>query len=178
MTTNDFVTVPAYDVQKLSVPYKNIVSAGNTEEITRKLFYSTKHLGKYDLDAGEHTGTHPGIDLKLPVGTPIGSIAGGSVYDVRENSVLGIHVLIEHHMGEEVFFSIYGHLGNTSVKKGQDVTPGQYIGNIGMTGSLTAPHLHLQVDRKRGEEPHQPYVPSSPADDKWMVNPIAFIDRY
>lgn len=189
MTELDFVDVPAYDMQKLMTPYKNVVNPRNDAEITRKLFYSTHYFGKYDLDAGEFTGAHPGIDLKLSLGTPIGSIAGGRVHRVVNQGPLGLHVIIEHRIGSAVYYSIYGHMGYAAVKDGDDVKPGQFIGTVGMTGSTTGAHVHLQVDighPSSGSEQtgyiHEPYSPKiipSPAEAaKWVVNPITFISEY
>lgn len=183
MGTNDFVEVPDYDLGKLMEPFRDAVSANDEEQITRKLFYSTKFFGAYDLDAGEYTWLHPGVDLKLALGTPLGSIAGGRVYAVRNDGVLGLHVLVEHRIPEEgVLYSIYGHLGSVSVQEGDAVKPGQMIGTVGMTGNTSAPHIHLQIDRKRGTDPHVPYrpdaVPSQTEAGRWTVHPIRFIQKY
>jgi murein DD-endopeptidase MepM/ murein hydrolase activator NlpD len=182
LTSDDLVPLPSYDLQKLSVPFKDLVSEGNEAEVTRKLFYSTKFLGKYDLDAGENTGIHTGVDLKLAIGTPLGAIGGGRVQTVAKNDILGVHVIIEHRIGTETYYSIYGHLQSATVAEGQAVTPGQLIGYVGSTGSTTGPHLHLQVDRGHGESVHVPYVAvagtSAAAAQEWTVHPIRFIDRY
>ncbi|TSD00600.1 MAG: peptidase [Candidatus Peregrinibacteria bacterium Greene1014_49] len=183
MTGEDFVATPGYDLEKFSTPFKLVVSRQNTEEITRRLFYSTKFLGQYDIDAGEYTGTHPGVDLKLAFGTPVGSIAGGRVYAVRSNDILGTHVIIEHrHPRDGTFYSTYAHLSSVTVRKNQRLRPGQTIGAVGMTGNTSAPHLHLQVDREYRGVTHAPYQPTDGASlqemQQWTVNPIRFIERY
>ena len=182
MAKTDLVAVPTYDLAKLDVPFKQLVDTHNEEEITRKLFYSTKFLGKYDLDAGEYTGTHPGVDLKLALGTPIGAIAGGRVYRVTQDDTLGLHVIIEHHIGKDVYYSIYGHFGSAAVQAGDTVQPGQFIGTVGSTGSTTGPHLHLQVDKGHDETVHAPYEPAKGTAvaeaERWTVNPIGFIAQY
>lgn len=181
MMPEDFVQIPSYDLQKLAVPFKTLVAEKNEPEVTRKLFYSTKYLGTYDLDAGEYSGHHPGVDLKLALGTPIGAIGGGRVNAVNGDGPLGLHVIIEHHIGNEVYFSIYGHLSFAAVRAGDNVTPGQFIGTVGMTGSTTGPHLHLQVDKDNGTSPHEPYQPgattSATEAAQWTVNPIRFIQE-
>lgn len=186
MPDTAFINVPAYDIQSLQTPMQSLIHPIHEQDIpliTAKLYYSTRHLGKYDVDAGENTGFHPGVDLKLAEGTPIGAIAGGRVHVVTKNETLGLHVMIEHrHPTDGTFYSIYGHLKDATVTEGDDVLPGDTIGHVGMTGSTSAPHLHLQVDRSHGEQQHQQYVPGRNAGDNnasdWTMNPIEFIARY
>lgn len=183
MRVEDFVPVPVYNLQKLLVAFRDLKNPRNDDEITRKLFYSTKHFAAYDLDAGEYTAVHPGVDLKLALGTPLGAIAGGRVHAVRTNPILGLHVIIEHrHPADGTFYSIYGHLGSARVSAGTGVQPGTVIGTVGLTGKTSGAHVHLQVDRGHGEATHNPYLPNSlpsPGEaDRWTVHPIRFIERY
>lgn len=183
MTDADFVPVPAYDLSKLLRPLSDLVNPRNEEEITRKLYYSTKFFGAYDVDAAEFTAVHPGVDLKLALGTPVGSVAGGRVATVEEDSVLGLHVIVEHRLGGEVYYSIYGHFGTVAVREGETVRPGQTLGTVGMTGNTSGPHLHLQIDRGQpGETDHRPYlppsVPSPEVADRFVVHPIRFIQEH
>lgn len=175
MADADFVSVPRYDLRTLTIPMEELLRDRNSNiaAITAKLFYSTRFFGKYDLDAGEYTGTHAGVDLKLARGTPIRVIGGGRVAVVTETQRLGLHVIVEHRLRSgETYYSIYGHLDSVSVSEGQDVTPGQTVGRVGMTGNTTAPHVHLQVDRGNPGERHEPYQgPQSNA----AVNPVTFI---
>jgi len=183
----EYVSVPSYNLQLLTIPMRSLLTPWNDKNIpiiTAKLFYSTRYYGKYDLDAGEFSGIHNGIDLKLNYGTPIGSIAGGRVQTVNSTGPLGRHIIIEHHTpNRSTFFSIYGHLAKIFVNPGDPVKPGQIIGTVGLTGNTTAPHLHLQVDRKiSGEKsPHEPFWPTkylTPEEaNVYSINPIVFI-RY
>lgn len=180
MTAADFVSLPRYDMSKLTIPMSSLTPV--TDEtipiITAKLFYSTRYLGKYDLDAAEGSGKHAGVDLKLARGTPIGAIAGGRVSSVGTTQSLGLYVIIEHRLRNgETYYSVYGHFDSTSVSVGQDVQPGQQIGNVGMTGNTSAPHLHLQVDRGTPGGNHVPFAEGGDAASG-MVNPISFIAKY
>jgi murein DD-endopeptidase MepM/ murein hydrolase activator NlpD len=184
----DFVPVPSYSLPILLRPLetlKNRVTQDEVDSITAKLYYSTRYFGKYDIDAGEYSGLHPGVDLKVAEGTPVAAIGGGRVHDVRTNATLGLHLLIEHRLQNgDGLFSIYGHLESSAVKKGEVVLPGQTIGTVGMTGNTTAPHLHLQLDRTEiGEAAHQPYWPagatvSQNEADLHSPHPLTFIRRY
>jgi murein DD-endopeptidase MepM/ murein hydrolase activator NlpD len=185
LAPSDFVAIPRYDLALLTEPMDGLIHPLRTSSIpiiTAKLFYSTRYFGAYDLDAGEFTGTHAGIDLKLAEGTPVGAVAGGRVETVAQDGLLGLHVIIEHHVRGERIFSIYGHLGGTIVREGQDVAPGDGIGTVGMTGSTSAPHLHLQIDRDRGEVIHTPYttsvIPSREEAARWTYNPVTFIQEH
>ena len=48
-------------------------------------------------------------------------------------------LMIDHGMGLN---SAYLHCSKLAVKVGEVVRQGQYLGNIGMTGRATGPHLH------------------------------------
>lgn len=183
----DFVPIPRYDLSMLTIPMETLTNPMKNENIpiiTAKLFYSTRFFGTYDLDSGELTGTHPGIDLKLALGTPIGSIAGGRVSSVEQDATLGLHVTIEHRLKSgETFHSIYGHLGTAAISAGETVVPGQTVGTVGMTGKTTAPHLHLQIDRGvAGDDHREPYLPTSANSQSealaHVVHPISFIAKY
>jgi len=181
----ELVSIPAYDVSVLTTPLKDLtnpITSLTIPKITAKLFYSTRFFGAYSVDSAEFTAIHPGVDLKLALGTPIGAIGGGLVREVETNENLGLHVVIEHRIGNATYYSIYGHLGAASVSVGDDVKPGDTIGVVGMTGDTTAPHLHLQIDRGQSDEVHhEPYFPDSvpsPAEaGRFVVNPITFIMR-
>ena len=58
----------------------------------------------------------------------------------------GNSVIIEHMPG---LFSLYFHMSVISVAVGDVVEKGQLIGQVGMTGLATGPHLHWEVDACR-----------------------------
>lgn len=186
MQESDFVRIPSYDLAKMTVPMASLTDPlldENIPAITRKLFYSTRFFGAYDLDAGEFSGVHPGVDLKLARGTPIGSIGGGRVNAVSTSKNLGLYVVVEHRLKNgEVYYSVYGHFDSVSVSVGQDVSPGQILGRVGMTGNTSGPHVHLQIDRGQAGEQHIPYaptsIPSSSEAGRYVVHPITFISSH
>ena len=182
MTDADFVDPPAYNMSRLTESFQTLRNPRNIAAITQQLFYSTHFFGAYDVNATEFTAVHPGVDLKLALGTPLGTIAGGRVQTVENSGPLGLHVIIEHRLNDETFYSIYGHLGFAAVHPSDDVTPGQFIGTVGLTGNTSGPHLHLQVDTGQGKLVHVPYLPAtlpSPGEAaKWVINPMTFIAQY
>lgn len=85
---------------------------------------------------------HKGLDLAGPKGTPIYATADGVVTHAGWQSGYGLLVKIEHEFGVE---TRYAHQSKLRVKKGQRVSRGQQIGDMGNTGLSTGPHLHYEV---------------------------------
>ena len=89
---------------------------------------------------------HPGIDFSAPQGTPVYATGAGKVVEVKSSlSGYGKQVIIEHGFG---YRTRYAHLQDFSVKQGQQVERGQNIGQVGNTGTSTAPHLHYEIYRE------------------------------
>ncbi|WP_273568012.1 M23 family metallopeptidase [Maribacter halichondriae] len=86
---------------------------------------------------------HWGMDFTAPKGTPIYASGDGKVTRADNNSSgYGKHIRIDHGYG---YLSLYGHLSQYNVKKGQKVKRGDLIGFVGSTGRSEAPHLHYEV---------------------------------
>lgn len=87
---------------------------------------------------------HFGQDFRCPIGTEVHATGAGTVYDAgNENDGFGIKVVIDHGYG---YRTIYGHLSEVKVKRGQKVTRGDLVGISGNTGISSGPHLHYQID--------------------------------
>lgn len=138
--------------------------------------YSVGYMGSYST-GDDGSGSHPGVDIRAPKGTPVLAMAAGFVTSVREdNGGFGKVVVIRHpHMPDPrnpsqtmVLFSAYAHLDAQLVAEGDIVQKGQLIGLVGRTGDATGTHLHFQVDREKmpdGEEvPWHPTWPYSATD--------------
>lgn len=86
---------------------------------------------------------HKGIDFTAPTGTAIQATGNGVIKRVeKKKRGYGVNVVIDHGFGYE---TLYAHMHEVFVKKGEKVTRGQKIGTIGNTGTSTAPHLHYEV---------------------------------
>ncbi len=86
---------------------------------------------------------HKGIDFTAPRGTAIQAAGNGKIIRVQNRKYgYGKNVLIDHGFG---YTTLYAHMSEIFVKKGDVVTKGQKIGLIGSTGTSTAPHLHYEV---------------------------------
>ncbi|MGL4484521.1 MAG: peptidoglycan DD-metalloendopeptidase family protein, partial [Anaerovoracaceae bacterium] len=85
---------------------------------------------------------HNGIDFSGPAGAPIKAADGGKVYDVGYMGARGNTVMINHGNG---MITVYQHLTDMKVKKGDLVFKGEVIGTCGSTGFSTGNHLHFEV---------------------------------
>jgi len=92
-------------------------------------------------DDGEE---HTGLDVAIPVGTPIRAAGAGVVAEASYHEEYGLFVRLRHENG---FESMYGHASRLLVSTGESVAAGQVIALSGSTGRSTAPHLHLEIFR-------------------------------
>ena len=89
---------------------------------------------------------HNGIDIYLPIGTPVKAIADGTVVVCGPAEGYGYWVGINHGVVNGVKVSSeYGHLSKWCVNVGQKVKQGQVIAYSGNTGRSSGPHLHLTI---------------------------------
>ncbi|MCL2128811.1 MAG: M23 family metallopeptidase [Treponema sp.] len=121
----------------------------NKQEINGDLFiwpvsgYITSNYG-YRLSPfdGVTRQFHSGLDLGSPSGTPIKAAMSGRVIQIGFDDSFGNYVVISHHSG---YRTLYAHMSVIRVKAGAYVDTGQRIGDVGMTGAATGPHLHFTV---------------------------------
>lgn len=103
-------------------------------------------IGHFGLEAHPRFGTqirNDGIDIAVPVGTPVHAVAKGRVDFANDDyEGMGGMVVLNHGDG---YYTLYGHLSDVEVHSGQEVLPGQEIGRSGETGSLKGPVLHFEV---------------------------------
>lgn len=85
---------------------------------------------------------HNGIDIAVPLGTPVTSPGVGTVMEVGEDSRSGKFVRVDHGNG---LVSSYSHLSDWTVAEGDQVVPGTQLGAAGQTGHATGPHVHWVV---------------------------------
>ena len=83
---------------------------------------------------------HQGMDIAAKEGTPIKASADGEIVLAYPDLFYsGNVVVIDHGFGLQ---TIYAHMKDMKVTKGQKVSQGDIIGTVGMTGRATGPHLH------------------------------------
>lgn len=87
---------------------------------------------------------HPAIDYAAPSGTPIKTVADGTVTFAAYKRYNGNCVKIRHLGGWETMYNHMSRFGR-GVKKGTKVRQGQLIGYVGTTGRSTGPHLDFRM---------------------------------
>lgn len=208
LSESDLMAIPFYDPEKLRTSTDSLKwgKAEDDEVRNAKITYSTPYMGTYLLDGQELTGSHLAVDIKIPEGTPIFSIANGTVIKVSNiSSGFGHHIVIQHNNfptledkeAKEVVYSSYSHLNDTLVTEGQVISKGEQIALSGKTGTATTPHLHFQIDTNDAPwHPFWPFTYKEAADaglsffsainaglgqDKALettVNPMKFVQAY
>ncbi len=91
---------------------------------------------------GQRRSPHTGVDLQAEEGTPVLACNSGIVALVESLFFSGKSVILDHGWG---FYSMYFHLSEVLVKKGNRVNKGAILGRVGSTGRSTGPHLHWGI---------------------------------
>jgi murein DD-endopeptidase MepM/ murein hydrolase activator NlpD len=86
---------------------------------------------------------HQGVDYAAPIGTRVKAAGDGVVEFMGVKGGYGNVVILKHDNGVS---TVYGHLSrfSSAIRKGTKVQQGDVIGDVGMTGLATGPHLHYE----------------------------------
>ncbi len=100
---------------------------------------------------------HTGVDIPAPKGTPVLAAGDGKVIWAGYGLYRGVSgdssdpygkaVVIRHDFGFQgrQLITVYGHMQEIHVSRGQHVRLGDPLGLVGDTGFVTGPHLHFEV---------------------------------
>jgi murein DD-endopeptidase MepM/ murein hydrolase activator NlpD len=118
--------------------------------------YGSRGDGRYVL--------HTGVDIVNPLGTPVRAVGDGQVVYAGNDTQLafgprtgfyGNLIITRLKTTPETppMYVLFGHLDRVLVAQGQQVSAGDVIGLVGMTGIAIGPHLHLEV--RQGDSSYQ-----------------------
>lgn len=100
-------------------------------------------FGSQRILNGQPKQPHYGVDVAVPVGTPVRAPASGVVsLAVPDMYYTGGTLMIDHGHG---LTSTLMHLNKLLVQAGDEVQQGQVVAESGMTGRATGPHLDWRV---------------------------------
>ena len=96
---------------------------------------------------------HSGIDYAAPLGSPVRATADGVVEDIGLRGEYGNRIILRHRSDMTTY---YAHLSDVKadLRKGMAIVQGEVIGQVGMTGLATNPHLHYEL--RENEKPIDP----------------------
>ncbi len=146
--------------EKKALPKKEIIEEKKTESVSKSIIIEETAFSRpvsgniITNDSGEDLlynealkdwRTHNGVDFEAKIGEKVLASANGVVEQVSD-SEMGRSVVLEHSNG---FCTVYANLSeDTKLKKGDEVSEGDVIGEVGNTalGDATEePHLHFEI---------------------------------
>jgi len=83
-----------------------------------------------------------GVEIKAPLGSEVKSVFAGQVLYEGWLRGYGKFLIIGHGRG---YYTLYAHLSQTLVAKGERVKEGEPVALLGETGSISGPQLHFEV---------------------------------
>ena len=99
-------------------------------------------FGTFRLFNGTYQRRHTGVDMIVPVGTPVKAAASGRVILAQMLDIRGNYILIDHGWG---VYSGYAHNSQMFVVPGQWVDKSDVIAFSGNTGRATGAHIHFEM---------------------------------
>lgn len=151
--TPEVLSTEAAFSQFLSDAVGNKLAWGGYDE--ERGLYDRSGLFSGPVVQDEKRNIHLGIDIWAKAGTPVLAALDGRIHSFQDNAGFGDYgptIILEHHLGKERFYTLYGHLSRNSLeglRVGAAVEKGDSLAALGEArenGEYT-PHLHFQVIR-------------------------------
>lgn len=98
---------------------------------------------------------HTGVDIAVPIGTPVIAPVDAKVRWVGNTPAGGIQVSLI--LEDDTRFG-FAHLDKALVKQGQMVKQGDIIAHSGNTGRSTGPHLHFSMYQNGWTDPQKHFT--------------------
>jgi murein DD-endopeptidase MepM/ murein hydrolase activator NlpD len=105
--------------------------------------------GGPDTAFGDRGGSHDGVDVMSPCGTPLVAPAAGRVVFTESGGAAGNYFVmrVDGSREEHVFMHLQREV---RFAKGDAIRLGERIGAVGRTGNASACHLHFEIWRAPG----------------------------
>ena len=111
-----------------------------------------KHSSLFSDENGSRT-IHLGVDIWVPAGTLIYAPINSWIHSFRDNNKFGDYgatIVLEHHLNDVTFYTLYGHLSRSSLKgleEGMEILKGDDFAMVGDSSEngQWPPHLHFQL---------------------------------
>lgn len=141
--------------------------------------YARSGLFDGAADTEEPRRLHLGIDIWGATGTPVSAPVAGTVHSFANNEGYGDYgatIILQHNIGDFVFYSLYGHLAARDLKHlkvDQPVSAGEVIAHFGQPeeNGQWPPHLHFQLMLDmRGCNGDYPGVCKYSEREQWLAN--------
>lgn len=117
-------------------------------------------FGSQRIFNGQPRAPHNGVDIAAGRGSTVVAASRGIVTLAEKNLFFnGNVVIVDHGLS---LSTVYVHLDEITVRKGQRVNIGDPIGKVGATGRVTGPHLHWGAN-----------VAGQAIDPQLLVGPMA-----
>ena len=149
-----------YIKEYLELQQAKIAYGGYLE--TRNLYKRSTVFNTLDSD---ERNIHIGLDLWINESAPVYAALSGKIHSFQNNKGLGDYgptLILEHHIENYTFYTLYGHLSSESLKHlkvGDFITQGEQIATLGLpseNGNYSQ-HLHFQIiidmENKFGDYP-------------------------
>lgn len=166
---DDFIELPKYDLNNLQNTDNR-----NKEALLARYTYPVVYMWSYRLNYEEYNGSHPAIDIRAPIGTPVLSVANWVVIKVKNTEtwdwkyVVIRHDNVNYNWTVESLYSSYLHLSDIFATEWTKIKKWDVLWKVWMTWITTTPHLHFQIDKK--VSPFHPYWPFTfaQASELWL----------
>ena len=118
---------------------------------------------------------HYGTDFAAPVGTPIRATASGRVEKSGYTRANGYYIKIKHNA---TYSTQYLHMRKKGLKVGTQVKQGDKIGEIGMTGYTSGPHVCYRFwkNGKQVDPLKQKLPEAKPISDELRLKYLAYME--
>ncbi|MHC9543795.1 MAG: M23 family metallopeptidase [Vulcanimicrobiota bacterium] len=190
------MVMPVDELTSQRTPYPGVGSMPvDTVWCGSYYFYNNNYKPKNDqerelfVSRSTGSGCHPGVDISVPIGTPVRAVGDGTIIFAQWRLGWGNLIVIEHEVPDEgIVYSCYAHLSKIAKVCGK-VVKGQRIGYTGDSGA-PYPHLHFQIDKnpfpyypenKKGFCYSSPYHPVNRVEQQKLVenntyDPLLFVE--